>query len=49
MTQQAVTGCAFGAVLAKSTCVSQMTTNGVPEKDAKEACKLAGEPSQNQR
>ncbi|QUQ67732.1 hypothetical protein JJ691_54670 [Kutzneria sp. CA-103260] len=47
MTQQAVTGCAFGAVLAKATCVSQMTTNGVPAADAKQACKLAGEPSQS--
>ncbi|MFI9382289.1 hypothetical protein [Kutzneria sp. NPDC052558] len=45
--QQAVTGCAFGAVLAKATCVSYMTTNGVTAADAKQACKLAGEPSQN--
>ena len=47
MTQQAVTGCAFGAVLAKATCVSQMTTNGVPAEDAKAACKLAGEKDKN--
>ena len=47
MNQQVVTGCAFGAVLAKATCVSQMTTNGVPAEDAKAACKLAGESGQN--
>jgi hypothetical protein len=46
-TQQAVTGCAFGAVLAKATCVNYMTTNGVTAADAKEACKLAGEHDQN--
>ncbi|HTI27012.1 MAG TPA: hypothetical protein VL652_38870 [Kutzneria sp.] len=46
-TQQAVTGCAFGAVLAKATCVNYMTTNGVTPADAKEACRLAGEHDQN--
>ncbi|HEY0494584.1 MAG TPA: hypothetical protein VGD48_02510 [Kutzneria sp.] len=45
--QQAVTGCAFGAVLAKATCVNYMTTNGVTAADAKQACKLAGENGQN--
>jgi hypothetical protein len=47
MTQQAVTGCAFGAMLAKATCVDQMTTNGVPAADAKQACTLAGQSGQN--
>ncbi|WP_369794473.1 hypothetical protein, partial [Kutzneria sp. 744] len=43
MNQQVVVGCAFGAMLAKATCASDMTSNGVPAADAKEACRLAGE------
>ena len=43
MNQQVVAGCAFGALLASQTCASQMTSNGVPAQDAKEACKLSGQ------